>query len=227
LLIFIYHHKTPINIGAFAFELCSPLVYLSGKKGKQYQKAVSNSPTPAARFPKTLNTKIRQKSISNSNAATLRLGNGWSFGNGAGHFDFKRFNDNAHVLTRIILIEMLFHLRLYVVLPEIQNLLLVADKISQNVPDVVSAVQNLFGFTGRQRQTFDNGKFQARFRSPVANGRDFRQIKAMPPFRAVVGLDGSPKRKQRGSKSLVPDGRQITFKVVNHAAGVFELLHLF
>ena len=42
LLIVVCHHKMPINIGDFAFELYSRLVYLSGKKGNQYQKAVSD-----------------------------------------------------------------------------------------------------------------------------------------------------------------------------------------
>jgi hypothetical protein len=32
LVIFSYHHKNSMNIGDFAFELCSRLVYLSGKK---------------------------------------------------------------------------------------------------------------------------------------------------------------------------------------------------
>ncbi len=48
----------PINIDDFAFDLCSYWVYLSGKKGKQYQKAVSNFPNPVLRVQKELNKNL-------------------------------------------------------------------------------------------------------------------------------------------------------------------------
>jgi hypothetical protein len=94
--------------------------------------------------------------------------------------------------------KMFPHLRFYIFFPEVQNLPLVAHERLQHVPDVVAAVQNVLHFPGFQRQTFENGKFHACRRAPVANGSDFRQIKVMLPMRAVVGLDDTTGRVQGG-----------------------------
>ncbi len=95
------------------------------------------------------------------------------------------------------------HLRLHVFFPEVQNLPLVVRERSQNIPDAVAAVQNLFDLPGLQRQAFDDRKFQACRRAPVANGRDTRQIEVMLPLRAVGGLDDATGRKQSGFEGIV------------------------
>ena len=105
------------------------------------------------------------------------------------HFDFKRFDHNTHVLAWIFFIKMFPHLRLHVVFPEVQNLPLIACERLQHFPHVVAAVKNVPHFPGLQRQTFDNGKFQACRRVAMANGSDSRQINGMLPLRAVIGLN--------------------------------------
>ncbi|MBU6402971.1 MAG: hypothetical protein KGS61_21835, partial [Verrucomicrobia bacterium] len=126
------------------------------------------------------------------------------FGNRARHFDLKGFDDDAHVLMWIFFVQVFPHLRFHIVFPEIQNLPLVAHERLQHFPHVVAAVQNAFHFPGFQRQAFHDGEFQTCRRAPMANGRDFRQIKVVPPFRAVVGLDDTARRKQRGFERVVP-----------------------
>jgi hypothetical protein len=120
---------------------------------------------------------------------TLFLGLRRSFRNGAGQFDFKRLDDDAHVLVGMFFLKMFSHLCGHVVFPNLKNLSLVVRERLQHFSHIVAAVQNVFHFPGLQRQTFDNRKFQACLRATVTNGCDFRQINGMLPLRAVVDLD--------------------------------------
>jgi hypothetical protein len=120
---------------------------------------------------------------------TLFLGLRRSFRNGAGQFDFKRLNDDAHVLVWIFFFKVFSHLCGYVAFPNLKNLSLVMHKRLQHFSHIVAAVQNVFHFPGLQWQTFDNRKFQTCLRATVTNGCDFRQINGMLPLRSVVSLD--------------------------------------
>jgi hypothetical protein len=120
---------------------------------------------------------------------TLLLGNGLSPRNVAGQFDVKRFDDNVHVLVRIIFFKVVPDLRCHIVFPKGQNLPLVTRECLQHFARNGTAVQNVFHFPGLQRQTFDHREFQACRCAAVTDGGDFRYINGMLPLRAVVGLN--------------------------------------
>jgi len=155
----------------------------------------------AGLIPGLKNSKVHHRS--NPNAAILALSVHSRFRNGACHLDFKRFDDDAHVLARVFLTQMFSYMRFDIFFPEAQNLPLIACKRLQHFPDIVAAIQSFFNLPGVQGQAFDDGKFHACRRVPMANGSDVRQVNVMLPLRAVVSLDDAAGHKQGGFEGIV------------------------
>lgn len=122
---------------------------------------------------------------------------------------------------------MLSHLRFDIFFPKVQNLPLIVRERLQHFSRVVAPVQNDFLFPGFQRQTFDDGKFQACGCAAMADGSYVRQTNSVLPLHPVVGLDDVAQRLQGGSGSVVCRHCQIALNSVKGVAIRFELLQMF